>query len=650
VSLPSIDAGPPYDRLLTLLEIERREEVARHAASSTGLTDAEREARGSSVTRLEALEEEAGLSGRNLVTFAKATRLPLPPGALDTGDPVALGAADMPPGSRPPHGVVVRREEARVVVAFEDDLPEWAEGTRLRLDALADDATHRKLRGALERVRGAKKGERLFELREAADGARPLAEAKPRKDAPAPELPGLNETQRAAVLFALDAPDWALIHGPPGTGKTTAVVALIAAAIARGEKVLAAAASNAAVDLLAERLSERGLEPVRTGHPARIAPAVLASSLDERVRLHEDAKLARELLRRSGELRRKAGKWTRAAPDREERRAQREEAKALRDDARRIARTAVEKVLDAANVVCATLSGCESEHMGARRFDLVVVDEAAQALEPATWLAIGRARERTGRIVLAGDHRQLPPTVLSQEAERKGLGRTLFARLHERFGERAARMLAVQYRMHEAIAAFSSERFYEGRLVAAEANRAHLLGDLEGASLEEPWTTEPLLLYDTAGAGFDEERPAEGGRGSLANPREADIVAVVVRAWLAAGIDPRAVGVISPYAAQVAALRERLQDECALGLEVGTADGFQGREREAIALSLVRSNDRGEIGFLSDHRRANVALTRARRAMAIVGDGATLGGDPFYAALWERCERAGALRSAYELM
>jgi superfamily I DNA and/or RNA helicase len=209
-------------------------------------------------------------------------------------------------------------------------------------------------------------------------------------------------------------------------------------------------------------------------------------------------------------------------------------------------------------------------------------------------------------------------------------------------------MLITQYRMHEAIQAFPNARFYDGRLEAAPANRRHLLAELDGVELAEPWTSEPVVFYDTSGAGFDEEKGAAGE--SIRNPREADLAARVVRDVIGAGVPARAIGVISPYAAQVAALRERLAAEVGGGLEVATADGFQGREREAIVISLVRSNGEGEIGFLADHRRANVALTRARRGLFVIGDGATLGGDAFYAALIEHCEKTGALRSAWELM
>jgi predicted DNA helicase len=318
--------------------------------------------------------------------------------------------------------------------------------------------------------------------------------------------------------------------------------------------------------------------------------------------------------------------------------------RALKDDARRLARMAVDKVIDGAEVVCATLTGVDSGPLGDRRFDLAVVDEAAQALEPACWAAIARAE----RFVLVGDHHQLPPTVVAPEAARLGLGRTLFERLHASpAGARAARMLETQYRMHEAIAAFSSRTFYDGRLVAAPAVARHHLADLPGVEPVDPWSVEPLILVDTSGAGHDEERAA--GSTSIRNPGEAEVVAGIVRLLTGAGVAPRALGVISPYALQVRSIRELLRPEVEAGLEVDTADGFQGREREAIVVSFARSNQEGEIGFLADRRRANVALTRARRALILVGDGATLAADPFHADLLAHVEKTGRLLSVFEL-
>ncbi len=645
----------PYERLAALLDIERAEEARQLAEAQRALSDEEAEARGESVARLRIVESDYGLGGRALVTFARASGAELPAAALDVGEVVRLRR---PPDVErdavaEPAGVVCRRTAHRATVAFEDDPPDWADGPRLRLDRVPDEVTFQRQKAALERVRKAR-GDRLALLRDIVDGKwAPREDAVAGRKRPAggsvESLASLDDSQRAAAEHALAAPAFALIHGPPGTGKTTALVGLVRAAVARGERVLACAPSNAATDLLVEKLREAGVRVVRVGHPARVTPAVLDATLDEIARDHDDARTARKLLQEAAALRRKLERGPgRGARDRaairEERASLRDEVRALRDDARRLSRAAIEKVIEGAEVVCATLTGVDSFALGDRRFDLVVIDEAAQALEPACWAAIARAE----RFVLAGDHCQLPPTVVSPEAARLGLARTLFERLHATpHGAAAARMLELQYRMHERIADFSSRTFYEGRLRAAPAVAAHLLGDLPGVEAVDPWTTEPLVLVDTAGAGHDEERA--GGSTSVRNPGEADVVARIVRELTAAGLPPAAIGAISPYSLQVEAIRARLRDEVAAGLEVASADAFQGREREAIVFSLTRANRAGEIGFLADRRRTNVALTRARRALVVVGDGATLGADPFFADLLAHVELEGRYLSVFEL-
>jgi len=307
-------------------------------------------------------------------------------------------------------------------------------------------------------------------------------------------------------------------------------------------------------------------------------------------------------------------------------------------DARRLEAQAVEQILENASVLCATTTGLDENLLGDRRFDLVVIDEACQTAEPGCWIAINRA----DRVVLAGDHRQLPPTVLSTEAQRQGYGLSLFERLAEHDAQTLLRRLDTQYRMHAAIMDFSSLEFYDAELTAHESVLAHQLCDLPGVA-SNPLTESPLEFIDTAGGGYDEELEPDGE--SRRNPREADLVAAKVRTLLEAGVAVGDIGVITPYAAQVRLLRTKLAVD---GLEIDTVDGFQGREKEAIVISLVRSNEAGEIGFLSDLRRMNVAMTRARRKLIVVGDSATLSADPFYARLIEYFEGHGAYRTVWE--
>lgn len=307
-------------------------------------------------------------------------------------------------------------------------------------------------------------------------------------------------------------------------------------------------------------------------------------------------------------------------------------------DARRLEGQVVEHILGTAAIVCSTLTGLNGDILGGQTFDLAVIDEAAQATEPACWPAI----IRSNRLVLGGDHCQLPPTILSPEAEEQGLGVSLMERVVELHGTDVTRRLCVQYRMNGAIMAFPSAAFYEGTLRAHCSVAAHLLTDVASVSAT-PLTSTPVEFIDTAGADFDEE--VESGSESRRNHREADLVCRKVRELIEAGVNSSCIAVIAPYAAQVRLLRERLNIP---NLEIDSVDGFQGREKEAVIISLVRSNPEGDIGFLAEVRRLNVAMTRARRKLLIIGNSATLSGHPFYCQLLAHCEASGAYRSVWE--
>ena len=636
------------DRMLGLLDVERAAEVEETGRLIDQLSGPQLEARGLSILRLSVTEEEAGLGGRILLTLERTTREALPPGRIQPGDIVRLVPQDASGSGRgkarePPSGVVWKRTARSLVVAF-DELPEEgiAEGA-LRLDRVANDITYRRMRESLEALRAADRG-RVAQLREIL-----LGEREPRFSAPGPGAQGtserrhiaplnahLNPSQVEAVQFALEATDVALIHGPPGTGKTTAVAELVRQAAKRRERVIATAPSNVAVDNLAEILAGSGVPVVRVGHPARLLPGVVELSLDAQVAAHPHTEAALDLRRDLA----KALKRMKRARDFAARRALRDEIRTLRAGIREAEADAVRAVLDGADVILATCAGAGDPVLAGREFDLAVVDEAAQALEPACWIPLQKAR----RVVLAGDHRQLPPTILSLEAARGGLGTTLFDRLMARGGSRWSRLLVTQYRMHRSIMEYPSRELYEGRLRADPAVAGHLLRDLPGVEEAEA-SAAPLWFVDTAGCGYDEETEAEGE--SKENAGEAEAAARLVEGLAALGVPPADIGVITPYSAQVRRLRERL---ASLGpdLEVDTVDGFQGREKEALVISLVRSNQRGEVGFLSDVRRVNVAITRARRHLSVIGDSATVARDPFIRGFIAHCESLGAYRSEWE--
>lgn len=616
-----------------LLQLERQAEIAESERLLKTRSDAELQARGICLLRLEVADLEPGFGGRLHAVLRNSRGGDLPAHKFSPGDVVAVRASrDAEPVTS---GVVVKARGAAITIALDDeeaDLPGL-----VRLDRLATDVTFRRLDASLRDVGRERRGEEGRFLEVMFGEREPEFAERPRDDEVTWFDRDLDPSQREAVLLALRAEHVALIHGPPGTGKTTAVVEFVRQAVQRGEKVLACAPSNVAVDNLAERLARAGVRVVRIGHPARIAANVRDVSLDALVEGAPEQKLLRDVRREVDQGLRAVHK----AKNPRDRFNARGAVRQLRAELRQIEGAVTRGFVDGAEVVLATNVGAADPLLGSVEFDRVVIDEAAQALEAACWIPLQRAR----RAVLAGDHRQLPPTIQSPVAAREGLGHTLFERLAESpHGPALARMLTVQYRMHERIMAWPAARMYEGRLQAAPAVRGHLLTDLPDVVTNE-WTGEALCFVDTAGCGFD-ETPGDDD-GSKSNPGEAELVVKITTALREANVPAAAIAVITPYNAQVQLLRRLLAHEPEL--EIGTVDGLQGREKEAVVVSLVRSNEQGDIGFLAELRRLNVALTRARRHLTIVGDSATLAHDRDLMGLVEHLQAHALYRSGFEL-
>lgn len=547
-------------------------------------------------------------------------------------------------------GIVARRRRGSLEIVFESSEQVGDVDDSIDILLAFDEVTLRRMREGLSdasRVEG--RGARLIEIVLGAVPPRPtrLSDKLQLDDV-------LHDDQRTAALHGILSEDVALIHGPPGTGKTRVLVEVVRQCVARGERVLALAASNAAVDHLALSLldADPSLALARLGQPARVHPALEEHTLVALSDAHPLRQLAKGLVEQAFQLLRQARRRSARGRDAwaKEREA-RVEAGKLFADARRLERQAAADVLERTRVLCGTLTGLRDDILGEvsaktgeNLFDVLVVDEASQALTPALILGVMRAK----RIVLAGDHKQLPPTVISEKAAREGLKDTAFAHLTAKDSDgKVSRMLTVQHRMNEQLMAFPSARFYAEKLRAHASVAQHTLADLGVRAGETALAERVLDVVDTAGTGFEEESGDDSD--SKQNAGEAGVVERIVRDLVAAGLPATDIGVISPYSAQVARLTTLLADLIDAGLEVDSVDGFQGREKEAIVFSAVRSNPDGGVGFLADERRLNVAITRAKRKLVVVGDSATLSNNDHWRALFDAAIAQGAYRSAFEL-
>lgn len=630
-----VDEREHFDRLMQALDWEADEE-ARRFADRLALRDSRTaEKSGESLLDLAVVDVDAGLGQNVLVTFRKRNRqAALPWHRLKVGSPVLVSTQSSHVVTQA--GVVSSRRSEQLQVSM-SSVPQ---GDRFRIDLSTDEISRKRQQAALVDARGV--SGRAAELKRVLLGMSipEFSDSPTEAEEHETEVStALNASQQDAVRFCLSAQDLAIIHGPPGTGKTTTVVELIVQSIARGEKVLACAPSNTATDNLLERLVNANQNVVRIGHPARVDERLRSFTLDGLAASHELQGVIQEIRREADELFRKADRWTRAKPSKGARQAQRRDAKLLLNEARRLEQTVIEQVLDQADAICATTT-FDSELIGSRRFDVAVIDEACQSTEPGCWIPVLRAN----RVVLAGDHCQLPPTVLSPRAVQVGFQVSLLERLMGVFGERIHRQLRVQYRMNEAIMRFSSREFYEDHLQAHVSVVDHTLSDLTSERLPE-WCRVPLTFVDTAGAGWQEEVEPDGM--SRLNKSEGAFIIDRVNELIAVGLDAAGIGIIAPYAAQVRLLRDLLGST---QVEVDTVDGFQGREKEAILISCVRSNSEGEIGFLADTRRMNVALTRAKRCLLVIGDSATLGSNSFFARMLTHFESERVYRTVWEWM
>lgn len=650
-----------------LLVAEQVRDRTRYEEEVLKLLPEQREKRGKALRGLSLHQINYNPSGQRLITFHAKGGRALPRFSLSSGDIVRLSAVRIPE-SEWPAGVVYARSANSITVAFSGaELPDWVQHeNQFQLTLGESKTSFERMFDMIQRVRSAKNN-RLARLRDIALGLK----APELNDPVKPESlnffhPNLNTQQKKAVAMALENKDVFVLHGPPGTGKTSVLVEMVRQAKERGETVLISAPSNAACDHLVEQIVASGelftqgmdrktkLKVTRLGHPARVSPAIRDHTLSFQLVLHPYAKklesnhakldqLFKQRLRRRD---RREMTW-------EEKEVMNTEIDALKAENKDIKAQIFNEVWNSTDIVVATHVVCGDALLESKKFDWVIIDEAGQAIEPATWIPIAHAHtsgERGGhvsKLVLAGDHEQLPPTILSGNQGRGSLAYTLFERFHDVLPATSQLRLDLQYRMHEEIMQFSSDVFYEGALKAADANRKHTLQDLPRVSKHEI-TEKPVIFIDTAGLGYDED--TDEATFSRFNPGEAQIVIRQIKDLMAQGVSDTEIAVISPYQAQIKCILQKLEDHGMSGLdvEIDSVDSFQGREKEAVILSLVRSNLEGDLGFLKDVRRMNVAMTRAKRKLIVIGDSATLAALPFYEDFLAYAEKINGYLSAWE--
>lgn len=627
-----------FGKLQDLLKIEKTEDQQQYIKLSENFSASQRRTMGLAWYPIAIRGSEMGRGDYITVEVERTTHSELPH-QLRFGTPAALFSNHDPREQRV-EGVIsyINRNILKITLKT-DELPDWSRDGKLGIDLLFDDNSYNEMFGAL------KTASALSE-----NGKKELVNILTGQQSPEIETnsngehyASLNESQNSAVQNILNAKQLAIVHGPPGTGKTTTLVAAIKALIKRDDRqILVAAPSNTAVDLMCEKLAEQSISVLRIGNPVRVSERLQSLTLDSRMSTHPRIKDIKNLKKQANEYRNIAHKYKRSfgRSEREQRKALFEEAHKIMKEVSRTEEYIIEDILARSQVIAATLVGANHFSVEHLRYHTVVIDEAGQAIEPACWIPILKAE----KLIMAGDHQQLPPTIKSNEAALNGLAKTLLEKCVAAYPSSVV-LLTEQYRMNEAIMKFSSKTFYDDRLKASPAVAHHTLfpGD------------RPVEFIDTAGCGFDEK--LEGT--SSTNPEEAafvfrhltDLVNRLKENYEVNSFPT--IAVISPYKEQINLLQEQLTHSPDLqpvvrNITVNTIDSFQGQERDIVYISMTRSNNDGGIGFLADIRRMNVAMTRARKKLVVIGDSATLSRLDFYTNFISYADSIDGYKSAWE--
>lgn len=504
---------------------------------------------------------------------------------------------------------------------FAPDFPDWIEEEGVGIKLTPDQRTTSIMKDGLKSLEQNKELFPLFKKIHDPESI-PLIKCENENSIQTFENKSLNESQQNAVKAIVSNKNICIVHGPPGTGKTTTLIEAILQLIKNNEKVIVSAPSNAAVDHIAKGLLKYKIEILRVGNVSKVHDDIYAHTIEGKMTDDKIKKEIKALKIRAEQFRKMALKYKRSfgKSEREQRNLLFKEVKNIRTEIKKILVYHEEKLYKKAQVIIGTPIGILDIKNEKILFDTIIIDEAGQCIEPLAWCIFPMAN----KIVLAGDHLQLPPTVLSNQAVKFGFNKSILEVCFDKIPD--IHLLNIQYRMREAIAGFSSEYFYKNLLKTAP--------QLANIDIH-------ITFYDTAGTGFNEERGAQGS--SLHNAGELDIVLKIIENK---NLKHDTTAFISPYNGQILLANEKLSSS----YRISTIDSFQGQEQQNIIISLVRSNEENNIGFLQDYRRMNVAITRAKERLFIIGDSATLAKDSFYNRLFEYIEKYGEYKSAWELI
>ena len=622
--------------LIKLVNYERDAEIELMRFEIAHMSGQKREELGRAINKVKGkyVGEELGLK---IVQFGRSEIIDT---EISVGDMVLVSTAN--PLSSDFTGTVTEKGARFIKVAFDKRIPRWVVKKKVRLDLYANDITFRRMEDNLKHL--SLKGKNALEYM--------LSDRNPKKNKPVPYIDyidqNLNESQKKAIENALSCENFYLIHGPFGTGKTRTLVELISQETRQNHKVLATAESNAAVDNILERLMEnKKLNLTRLGHPQRVSKHNISQTLAYKVENHKLNKKISKIHKKIDNLIEKRKVYTKPTPQyrrgygdydilfnaskgkggrgisAEKMKSMakwieyNQEIDELHDEIKRVENKMIRDIIETSDVILSTNSSAALESIARTKFDVAIIDEASQATIPSVLIPIAKAH----RFILAGDHKQLPPTIISDKAQ--GLEKTLFEELIRIYPFKS-QLLNIQYRMNSLLMKFPNSEFYNNNLKSDSSVDDIDLNDIINSDDKE----DAMLFIDTSNIDDIGEKHLKDSK-SIINQLEADIAVKFANDYLKLGLEETDIGIISPYADQVKIIQDRTP------VEVKTVDGFQGREKEIIIISTVRSNEDGNIGFLRDLRRLNVAITRAKRKLIIIGNINTLKINPTYARLIE---------------